>query len=162
MTACRSAVHQVANACHPAKLPSSEHPKPFQTEGGLLREVAAVIQVAAARRPLGKGSLRRTDSLRRCGVRLRDQQAEASKGLTPVPENDWRSTRARLAALKRYHPDDSELLADLRRDLKLKHARSYIARLHSELPTLTADDLQELANLLLSPPLKGGEHATAG
>lgn len=79
-----------------------------------------------------------------------------------MPEHNWRSTRARLAALRRYYPDDHELVADLRRDLKLKHARSYIARLHSEQPTLTADDLQELAGLLLSPPRKGGEHATAG
>ncbi|TYK45106.1 hypothetical protein [Actinomadura decatromicini] len=79
-----------------------------------------------------------------------------------MPDNDWRSTRARLAALKRYYPNDLELVADLRRDLKLKHARSYIARLHSEQPTLDAEDLQELADLLLSPPFKGGEHATAG
>ena len=78
-----------------------------------------------------------------------------------MPEDDWRSTRARLAALRRHHPDRPELVADLRYDLKVKHARDYITRLRTDAPVLERDDLERLASLLLSPQ-EGGEHAAAG
>ncbi|TDD97700.1 hypothetical protein [Actinomadura rubrisoli] len=77
-----------------------------------------------------------------------------------MPEPDWRSTRARLAALKRHHPDRPDLVADLRYELKVKHARDFIAKLRADAPALAQDDLERLASLLLSPQ-EGGEHATA-
>lgn len=79
-----------------------------------------------------------------------------------MPENDWRSIRARLAALKRHHPNRPDLLTDLRYELKVKHARDYITRLHADAPALSQADLERLASLLLSPAREGGEHATAG
>lgn len=78
-----------------------------------------------------------------------------------MPEEDWRSTRARLAALMRYHPDRPDLVADLRYELKVKHARDYIAKLRTDAPVLAKGDLERLASLLLSPQ-EGGEHAAAG
>jgi len=78
-----------------------------------------------------------------------------------VPEDDWRSTRARLAALRRHHPDRPDLVADLRYELKVKHARDYITKLRADAPALEQDDLKRLATLLLSPQ-EGGEHAAAG
>ena len=79
-----------------------------------------------------------------------------------MPENDWRSIRARLAALKRHHPNRPDLLIDLRHELKIKHARDYITKLHTDGPVLSRNDLEQLASLLLSPAQEGGEHATAG
>lgn len=78
-----------------------------------------------------------------------------------MPEDDWRKTRARLAALRRHHPDRPDLVADLRYELKVKHARDYIAKLRTDAPALEQDDLERLATLLLSPQ-EGGEHAAAG
>lgn len=78
-----------------------------------------------------------------------------------MPENDWRTTRARLAALKRHHPDRPDLITDLRYELKVKHARDFIARLHAEAPALSQTDLEGLASLLLTPAAEGGEHAAA-
>lgn len=79
-----------------------------------------------------------------------------------MPEQDWRSVRARLAALKRHHPNCPDMLTDLRYELKVKHARDYITKLHTDDPALSPDDLEQLAALLLSPAQEGGEHATAG
>lgn len=78
-----------------------------------------------------------------------------------MPENDWRKTRARLAALKRHHPDRPDLVVDLRYELKVKHARDYITQLRTGAPVLAGVDLEALAALLLSPLEEGGEHATA-
>jgi hypothetical protein len=78
-----------------------------------------------------------------------------------VPEDDWRSIRARLAALRRHYPDRPDLVADLRYELKVKHARDFITKLRTNAPVLERDDLDRLASLLLSPQ-EGGEHATAG
>jgi hypothetical protein len=52
-------------------------------------------------------------------------------------------------------------VADLRYELKVKHARDYITRLRADAPALEQDDLKRLATLLLSPQ-EGGEHAAAG
>ena len=79
----------------------------------------------------------------------------------PVPD-DWRVHRARLAALRRHHPDQPELVATEQRLLKVKHAESYIARLLSDPPELDAEERGRLAAMLLTPPPKtGGEYAVA-
>lgn len=78
-----------------------------------------------------------------------------------MPEDDWRKTRARLAALRRHHPDRPDLVADLRYELKVKHALDYITKLRADAPALEQGDLERLATLLLSPQ-EGGEHAAAG
>lgn len=123
--------------------------------------MTAVIQVAAVRPPWGReATAERTPSaavVSGCGTsRLKFE------GLTPVPEQDWRKIRARLAALKRHYPDRPDLLTDLRYELKVKHARDYITRLHADAPALSQDDLEGLASLLLSPAREGGEHVAAG
>jgi hypothetical protein len=78
-----------------------------------------------------------------------------------VPEDDWRSVRARIAALKRHHPDRPDLVVDLHYELKVKHARDFITKLRADAPVLERDDLERLASLLLSPQ-EGGEHVAAG
>lgn len=79
----------------------------------------------------------------------------------PVPD-DWRVHRARLAALRRHHPDQPELVATEQRLLKVKHAESYITRLLTDPPELNVEERGRLAAMLLAPPAQGGgEHVAA-
>ena len=77
-------------------------------------------------------------------------------------DNEGRQLRARIAALKRHHPDRVETITGLQYELKMWGARRYITRLRADAPTLAAPDLEELASLLLLTVREGGEHATAG
>lgn len=65
-----------------------------------------------------------------------------------MPEQ-WRSERARLAALSRHYPDHPELGDPARRALKLKHAEEYVQRLVTEPPELDLADRERLASLLV-------------
>lgn len=64
--------------------------------------------------------------------------------------DDWRVHRARLAALRRHHPDQPDIGAAEMRALKLKHAEAYIGRLLTEPPGLLDEDRERLADLLLA------------
>lgn len=56
--------------------------------------------------------------------------------------------RARIAALKRHHPNRPELVENEQRRLKAVGAEEYIVRLLSTSPTLTFDQRARLAALL--------------
>lgn len=76
-------------------------------------------------------------------------------------DNEGRQLRARIAALKRHHPDRVETITGLQYELKMWGARRYIARLRTNSPALERADLEELAGMLLPTVREGGEHATA-
>ena len=56
--------------------------------------------------------------------------------------------RNRLGAIKRHHPNDTERLADARRDLAAAKLADYIARTVDAAPALTLEQRDRLAMLL--------------
>jgi hypothetical protein len=58
-----------------------------------------------------------------------------------------RRTRARVAALKRHHPDDKQTL-DLARDFKAARLAEYVERMMDAAPPLSQEQRDKLANLL--------------
>jgi hypothetical protein len=65
------------------------------------------------------------------------------------------SERARLAAIKRHHPDRLDLAADAKRDLAAANLEAYIKRIVTEAPPLTEDQRSRLALLLRGPSGSG-------
>jgi hypothetical protein len=61
-----------------------------------------------------------------------------------------RRARARLAAVTRHHPDQADLDADARRDLKAANAAQYVRDLVDSWPPLTDAQRGRLAALLSS------------
>jgi hypothetical protein len=61
---------------------------------------------------------------------------------------DVRRARARLAAVRRHHPDQPDLDADARRDLKAANAAQYVRDLVDGWPPLTDQQRGRLAALL--------------
>jgi hypothetical protein len=74
--------------------------------------------------------------------------------LTP----EGRRLRARAAAVTRHHPDQPELAADDRRQLKAAAAERYVKELVAAWPPLTDSQKGRLAALLASDGDKGGDH----
>ena len=64
--------------------------------------------------------------------------------------------RNRLGAIKRHHPNDTERLADARRDLAAAKLAEYIARTVDAAPPLTDDQRARLAALLRPVTAVGG------
>ena len=62
-------------------------------------------------------------------------------------------TRARLAALKRHHPNDQETL-ELARDFKAERLEDYVAAVVAKAPALTQAQRDKLALIL-----RGGDGA---
>jgi len=60
-----------------------------------------------------------------------------------------RVRRARLAALRRHHPDRPELVEGERQRFKAEAAERYVKRLVDEFPPLTSEQRARLAVLLL-------------
>ncbi len=69
------------------------------------------------------------------------------------------SERARLAAIKRHHPDRLDLAADAKRNLAAANLEAYIKRIVAEAPPLTEDQRSRLALLLGGPVDPGGAGA---
>lgn len=69
--------------------------------------------------------------------------------------NSWTQERARLAVTIRHHPDDADLIAAARRDLKAARAADYVARLVAEAPELTSEQRDRLAAILRAPASTG-------
>jgi len=77
---------------------------------------------------------------------------------------EGRRTRARAAALRRHHPDQPDLAADLQRTLKTDALERHIRELVDTFPPLTADQRNRLALLLHGSPAreqKGGDASGA-
>jgi len=73
--------------------------------------------------------------------------------------SDSRSTiRAHLAAKVRHHPDDTESITALRRDLAAQRLEDYIKATVAAAPPLTADQKTRLALLLRPTQTSGGGH----
>jgi hypothetical protein len=66
------------------------------------------------------------------------------------------SERARLAAIKRHHPDRLDLAADAKRNLAAANLEACIKRVVAEAPPLTEDQRSRLALLLRGPADPGG------
>ncbi len=64
---------------------------------------------------------------------------------------EHRSTRARLAAAVRHHPDDTETIAEYRSEYKAGRAEAYIRHLVDSAPPLTAEQRDKLAVLMRGP-----------
>lgn len=58
------------------------------------------------------------------------------------------SLRARLAVHSRHHPDDSETLDGLRRDLRAAMLEQHIRQVVDEAPPLTVEQRDRLSTLL--------------
>jgi hypothetical protein len=65
--------------------------------------------------------------------------------------------RARLAAVRRHHPDQVDLTADARRDLRVANAGQYIRDLVDTWPPLSAEQRGRLAALLASGGQEGAD-----
>jgi len=61
---------------------------------------------------------------------------------------DWRSPRARIAALSRSRVPDDPDLVDARRDLRAARLADYITRTVDAAPPLTGEQRDQLAILL--------------
>jgi hypothetical protein len=61
---------------------------------------------------------------------------------------EQRRHRARVAAVARHHPDQADLDADARRDLKAANADRYVRDLVDSWPPLTPEQRGRLAALL--------------
>jgi hypothetical protein len=72
---------------------------------------------------------------------------------------EGRRVRARVAALRRHHPDRPEVAADLQRSLKEAALARHIRELVDTFPPLTAEQRVRLGVLLLQPG--GGGDAVA-
>jgi hypothetical protein len=64
---------------------------------------------------------------------------------------EGRRRRARAAALSRHHPDQPEIAAEDRRELKAAAMERHIKALVDTFPPLTAEQKSRLAVLLLTP-----------
>lgn len=58
------------------------------------------------------------------------------------------STRAKLGAATRYHPDDLPRITDARRDLAAAKIADYVERVVAEAPPLTEHQRARIARLL--------------
>jgi hypothetical protein len=67
-----------------------------------------------------------------------------------------RRARARLAAVTRHHPDQADLDADARRDLKAANAAQYVRALVADWPPLSDAQRGRLAALLAGSDPEGG------
>ena len=65
------------------------------------------------------------------------------------------SERARLAAIKRHHPDRLDLAADAKRNLAAANLEAHIQRIVAQAPPLTEDQRSRLALLLRGPSGSG-------
>lgn len=72
----------------------------------------------------------------------------------PPRDPEVARARARLAAVRRHHPDQPQLDADARRDLKAANAAQYVRELVDGWPPLTDAQRGRLAALLTD---RGGD-----
>jgi hypothetical protein len=77
-----------------------------------------------------------------------DHGRRTSEGLYARLSPEQRRQRARVAAVTRHHPDQPELDADARRDLKAANAAQYVKDLVDGWPPLTPEQRGRLAALL--------------
>jgi hypothetical protein len=77
-----------------------------------------------------------------------DHGRRTTDGLYTRQSPEQRRHRARVAALSRHHPDQPELDADARRDLKVANAAQYVRQLVDSWPPLTDEQRGRLAALL--------------
>jgi hypothetical protein len=77
-----------------------------------------------------------------------EQGRRITDGVYTRQSPEQRRQRARLAAVTRHHPDQPELDADARRDLKAANAAHYVRDLVDTWPPLTAEQRGRLAALL--------------
>ena len=75
----------------------------------------------------------------------------------PEDPTDWRSPRARIAALSRSRPADDPDLVEARRDLHAARLAEHITRVVDAAPPLTDEQRDRLAVLLR--PSSGGAAA---
>ncbi len=59
-----------------------------------------------------------------------------------------RSAHARVAAVKKHHPNSTEAVADAVRDLKAASAEAYVKQIVDQAPALSRAQLDALASLL--------------
>jgi hypothetical protein len=67
-----------------------------------------------------------------------------------------RERRARIAAIRRHHPDRPELVVDDQRALKVDVLEQHLRALVNTFPPLTAEQRTRLALLLHGPAAEGG------
>jgi len=62
--------------------------------------------------------------------------------------SNWQSKRAKVAALERHHPTNTEAIAEARRDLRAERLADRIAQDVATWPPLTPEQRDRLAVLL--------------
>jgi hypothetical protein len=68
----------------------------------------------------------------------------------------WTSKRARLASLRRFHPDDDPIIVEARREFRAEWLADLVRRSINEAPPLTHSERARIARIL-----RGGDDAAA-